>query len=212
MSNDRNALAIERYRKHAAGYDASAQRTEPLRRRTIEKLALRAGDIVLDVGCGTGLSFELLEQAIGPRGKLIGIEQSPEMMAIARARVTERGWANVTLIEAPAESAALPAPISALLFNFVHDVLQSPPAMSRIFAAAAPGARVACQGMKLFPWWAAPVNLWVLAKARPYMTTFRNLSHPWTAFAPYVSKLERETTMLGMGYVVWGNANPNLSS
>ena len=212
MSNDRNALAIERYRRHAAGYDASAQRTEPLRRRTIDKLALRAGDTVLDVGCGTGLSFDLLEHGIGPRGRLIGIEQSPEMMAIARARVAERGWQNVTLIEAAVEDAALSGPITALLFNFVHDVLQSAPAMSSIFAAAAPGARIACQGMKLFPWWAAPLNLWVLAKARPYMTTFRNLSHPWTAFAPYVSKLERETTMLGMGYIVWGTANPALSS
>ena len=212
MSNDRNALAIERYRKHAAGYDASAQRTEPLRRRTIEKLALRAGDTVLDVGCGTGLSFDLLQRGIGPGGKLIAIEQSPEMMAIARARVAERGWTNATLIEAPVEDATLSGPITALLFNFVHDVLQSPPAMSRIFAAAAPGARVACQGMKVFPWWAAPVNLWVLAKARPYMTTFRNLSHPWTAFAPYVSKLERETTMLGMGYIVWGKVKPALSS
>jgi ubiquinone/menaquinone biosynthesis C-methylase UbiE len=204
MPTERTGLAIERYRRHAAGYDASAARTEPLRRRAVGKLALAAGDTVLDVGCGTGLSFDLLQAGIGPRGRLVGIEQSPEMIAIARRRVAEHGWTNVILIEAPLEDVEVPGPVTALLFNFVHDVLQSPPALSRIFAAAAPAARVACQGMKLFPWWAGPLNLFVLAKARPYMTTFSNLARPWTSLAPYVPRLERETTMFGMGYIAWG--------
>ena len=42
------------------------------------------GDAVLDVACGTGLSFPLLEEAIGPAGRLVGVELSPEMAAIAR--------------------------------------------------------------------------------------------------------------------------------
>jgi hypothetical protein len=134
------------------------------------------------------------------------------MMARARARVEGSGRRNVTLIEAPVENAKLPGPFSALLFNFVHDVLASPDALAIIFAAAAPNARIACAGMKLFPWWAAPLNLYVLAKARPYMTTFANLSHPWTALAPYVRQSGRETTMLGMGYIAWGYANSNASA
>jgi arsenite methyltransferase len=56
------------YRRHARDYDASAQRTMVLRRRTIARLALQPGDRVLDAGCGTGLSFPWLLDAIGPGG------------------------------------------------------------------------------------------------------------------------------------------------
>src|SRR5207237_9935635 len=57
--------AIERYRAHAEGYDASAARTMRLRRRTIAALKLRHGDAVLDVACGTGLSFRSEERRVG---------------------------------------------------------------------------------------------------------------------------------------------------
>ena len=87
MSGPDPQRALARYREHAAGYDASALRTLPLRYRTIWNLALRPGEAVLDVACGTGLSFALLEEAIGPDGRLVGVELSPEMAALGQARI-----------------------------------------------------------------------------------------------------------------------------
>ena len=79
--------AIERYRAHAEGYDASAARTMRLRRRTIAALKLRRGDSVLDVACGTGLSFPLLLAAVGEEGRITGVELSPDMARRARDRI-----------------------------------------------------------------------------------------------------------------------------
>ncbi len=149
-----------------------------MRVRTIEKLALRPGDRVLDVACGTGLSFPLLREAVGTQGEVVGIDISPEMMSLARKRVAEAGWKNIRLLESSIESANIPEPLDAILFNFTHDVLRSPPALQRIFAAAGPNARLALAGMKLLPWWMAPFNVFVRAKARPYMTTFEGLDKP----------------------------------
>ena len=204
MSAPDPQLAIARYRAHAAGYDATAARTMGLRRRTVARLALQPGQAVLDVACGTGLSFPLLQSGVGETGRVIGIELSPEMLALARERCAREGWRNLTLIESAIETAEIPAPVDAILLNFTHDVLRSPQALARIFAAARPGARVAVAGMKLAPWWLAPLNPIVRAQARPYMTTFEGLARPWDLLEAHLEDFERESVLFGTGYIGWG--------
>ena len=63
----------------------------PLCGRTIALLGLQAGGVVLDIGAGTGLSYGLLREAVGPTGRVLAFEQSPEMFAQAAARVVPRG-------------------------------------------------------------------------------------------------------------------------
>ena len=204
-------LAIERYREHAPRYDASAARTMPLRRRTIERLGLRRGDAVLDVGCGTGLSFALLASAVGADGRVVGVELSPAMAGLARERVAEAGWTNVRVVEAAVEDAALPGPFDAVLFNFTHDVLQSPVALARIFATVRPGARVAVSGSRLLPRWLEPVNALVRRMNAPYMTTFAGLRRPWRHLAEYIPDLRVRSALWGAAYVACGRYRPGLT-
>jgi demethylmenaquinone methyltransferase/2-methoxy-6-polyprenyl-1,4-benzoquinol methylase len=194
-------LAIERYRRHAPGYDASAQRTMRLRARTIALLALRPGDRVLDVGCGTGLSLPMLRAGVGAAGRVIGVEVSPDMLRLARERAAREGWRNVDLIECTLERAAIPGPLDAILFNYTHDVLRSAAALANIFGQARPGAWVAVAGMKYVSRWLWPVNAFVRHKARPYATTLEGLERPWSLLEPYLAGFETRPTMLGTGYL-----------
>jgi demethylmenaquinone methyltransferase/2-methoxy-6-polyprenyl-1,4-benzoquinol methylase len=196
--------ARRRYRRHADGYDASCRRTQPLRREAVAMLRLEPGDTVLDVGSGTGLSFELLEERVGPAGRVVGVELSPEMMAHARAKVSAAGWDNVVLHETTVEAAPLPADIDAILCFYTHDVMRSEQALERVFARARPGARVVVAGMKLFPWYLGLLNVYALAKAWPYMTTFEGLARPWSHVLRWVPNLEVKPTQLGMGYIAAG--------
>ena len=68
----------------------------------VELMGLRPGDTVLDVGCGTGLSFELLVDAVGPTGRIIGVDSSAQMVELASGRVTRNGWSNVRVVHADA--------------------------------------------------------------------------------------------------------------
>jgi ubiquinone/menaquinone biosynthesis C-methylase UbiE len=98
------ARSVLKYRKRAAGYDATCGPTWPIRERTVAALRLQSGQRVLDVGCGTGLSLALLRDAVGESGLVFGCDQSPEMQAAARARVAAAGWSNVLLVETPAQA------------------------------------------------------------------------------------------------------------
>ncbi|MDE2312692.1 MAG: methyltransferase domain-containing protein [Elusimicrobia bacterium] len=195
---------MEKYRKHAPGYDDSARRTEGLRRRTIQALDLRGGETVVDVGCGTGLSFAGLQNRIGPKGTLIGIEPCAEMIARARERVETYGWKNVVLLESSAERAVWDAPADAYLFNFAHDVLRSHISLKNLFKHAVIDARVVASGMKLMPWYLAPVNPIVRRKARPYLTTFDGFSRPWTVLENYALNLNVRIYVFGLFYLAHG--------
>lgn len=208
MTPPNNALSIDRYRHHAAGYDQTTHRMEPVRVRAVSGLALRPGDTVLDVACGTGKSLALLQERVGPRGHIIGIDHSPDMLAIAATRVREARWGNVTLIESSMERARIPMPVDAVLMNYTHDVLQSPAALDNLFREVRPGARVVSAGMRMFPWWLAPLNLVVLAKAYPYMTTLSGLRRPWHLLECFLQDFALESMYCGFAYVARGRFEP----
>jgi arsenite methyltransferase len=196
-----NRLSIERYRDKAAGYDASAERTMRLRCRTIDLLALRPGDTVLDVGAGTGLSYALLCAGVGPAGRVLAFEQSPEMHALARARVQRDGLDKVWHTLATAEAVELPAAADAVLFNFTHDILRSPAALDNLLRQVKPGARIAVCGMKFFPWWTGPLNLLPWLKNRPYNVRAADLWRPWDLLQPRCEGWRQQSVMGGMGYL-----------
>ena len=201
---DDHQRSIKRYRRHAAGYDASAQRTMALRLRTIGLLQLQPGDVVLDVGAGTGLSYAPLINAVGPAGRVLAFEQSPDMFALARARVVHQAWPRLWHIQSAAEDVQLPEAPDAMLFNYVHDITRSPQAVANLLRQAKPGARIAMAGMKFFPWWTGPLNLLAWLKNRPYNARASDMWQPWDLIAAHCSGLQVRATHGGMGYIAHG--------
>jgi ubiquinone/menaquinone biosynthesis C-methylase UbiE len=117
------------------------------RTRAIELLELEPGARVLDVACGTGANFALIEQRIGSAGELVGIDLTPQMLRQARARVLRHGWANVHLHEG--DVCALPGedlgePFDAALCTLGLSVIpQWQRAWDAMLALVRPGGRVA---------------------------------------------------------------------
>lgn len=203
-------LALARYRRLAAGYDATAQREMPRRLRCIGKLALQPGDVVLDAGCGTGLSFAPLRERVGDSGRVVGVELSPDMARIARERVRQAGWDNVEVVVADLTRVPLAPPLldcppfDALLFHYTHDLLQSESALANVFARARPGARVAAAGLKKTHPLLFPLNWSVLLRGWRYRTTEAGLREPWRYLKRWVPDFRWERHLLDTAYIGWG--------
>ena len=116
---------VETYRKKAKHYDITSrlypapgypQRAQ--RVRAVQALGLRPGDSVVDVACGTGLNFSLLEEAIGPDGRIVGVDLTDAMLAQAQRRIESNGWRNIRLVQADADEFDFPAEADAILSTY----------------------------------------------------------------------------------------------
>ncbi len=199
-----SARARERYRRIAASYDWRLTTGRGLHRRAVARLDPKPGEAIVDVGCGTGLSFARLEQRIGPEGRLVGIELSPEMLRRARDRVNKAGWRNVTLIEAPAEEATLPPGLDGALFVLTHDIMRSPEALRNVTAALRPGGQIVACGSKRPSRWLWPLRAYVELKARRYVTTFEDFDRPWSILAELIPNLRVDSLLFGAAYLASG--------
>ena len=93
------------------------------RQRAVDALRLAKGDRVVEIGCGTGRNFGLLERAVGPSGAIIAVDLSEAMLARARKRAAAHGWSNVELVQSDAASYEFPAAVDAVLSTYTLVVL-----------------------------------------------------------------------------------------
>jgi arsenite methyltransferase len=111
------------------------------RGRVLELLALQPAERVLDVGVGPGLLALEAMRAVGPTGRVCGIDPSPSMLAIARRRTGEAGveLAEGTATAIPYDDASFDVAVSTQVLEYVADV---PAALAELHRVVRPGGRV----------------------------------------------------------------------
>lgn len=102
------------------------QRFVPVVEATVARAELTAGETVLDLGTGTGAVAQRAAQAVGPSGRVVGVDISPDMLAAARQRLARLGLNNLSLREGraesiPADDAAFDAVLASLSMMYVID-------------------------------------------------------------------------------------------
>jgi SAM-dependent methyltransferase len=180
---------------------------KPVRQRAVELLHLKAGNRVLDVGCGSGGSFPYLVHAVGPSGQVVGVEISPEISINAEKRIVKNDWRNVQVIEAAAQDVHLIGLFDGLLMFAAADVYASEEALENIVPHLRENARVAAFGAKLS-------SKGLESGLNPVLRMLFNLSfsttprpdyEPWRSLAKRVEKLDVEEYFVGLMFLCSGS-------
>jgi ubiquinone/menaquinone biosynthesis C-methylase UbiE len=204
---------IDLYRKRTRNYNFSAQlyyllgfRLASYRERAVAALKLHARDTVIDIACGTGANFPLLQQAIGPEGKIIGVDLTDAMLAQARQRVEKEGWNNVELVQSDATSYQFPENVNGIISSWAITLVPEFDAVIRNARRSLPaGGRFVVLDFKLpsgrlskF----APLGVFI---TRPFGVSMELASrHPWESIAAHFGNVGLEEFYGGFVYVAVG--------
>jgi len=175
------------------------------RARAVERLDLKPGDRVLEIGCGTGRNLSFLQHAVGPTGRVHGVDLSPGMLARARALCERNGWDNVELIESDAVDYTPPEPLDGVLFGLCYNTMPHHLAVLRhALDQLRPGGRVVIMDAKLPPGLGGdlvlPFSLWLMKR-----TMLGNpLIRPWEDLARLTDRCDMEEFMFGSWYIARG--------
>jgi SAM-dependent methyltransferase len=110
----------------------------------ISQLKLRPGQVVADIGAGTGYFSRRLAQAVGPAGSVLAVDVQPEMLALLKNLGARLGLTNITPVLGTVTNPQLPAAAVdlALLVDVYHEFDFPYEMMAGICRALKPGGRV----------------------------------------------------------------------
>ena len=203
---------IATYRKKARHYDVTSrfyptpgypQRSQRL--RTVQALSLRPGATVIDIGCGTGLNFSIIEKIIGPGGQIVGVDLTDAMLAHARDRVEAHGWSNVSLVQSDAAEYAFPSGVDAIVSTYaMSQVPECAQVIAHGAAALSAGGRWAVLDLQVpgrTPGWLIRLST---AVVRPHASIDEwIMRRPWDAIR---AAMQHELTDLSWTELTFGTA------
>ncbi|MEO6624890.1 MAG: methyltransferase domain-containing protein [Burkholderiaceae bacterium] len=131
----------------------------PFGAAALRAAAARAGERVIDIGCGCGDTTMELARIVGAQGAVLGVDVSQPMLEVARARAQRVGHRHIAFLEADASQSELPAGQDLLYSRFGVMFFEHPDAaFVHMRKSLRPGGRLA------FVCWRAPRdNPWAMA-------------------------------------------------
>jgi precorrin-6B methylase 2 len=107
-------------------------------------LKIKPGDVVVDLGAGSGYYSMRLAKLVGDKGKVLAVDIQPEMLAIIKARMKKEGVSNIELIKATETDPKVPkgGVDLVLMVDVYHELSHPYEVMEKLVASLKPGGRI----------------------------------------------------------------------
>jgi len=178
------------------------------RHLAVEALVLQPGDTVIEIGCGTGMNFPLLEEKVGPEGKIIGVDISEAMLRRAKKRINVAGWNNIELVISSADRYAFPEEVGGIVAT---GVLTYEPDYDKVIErgtkALALGKRWVVFDYKMPTGWFrhfVPLFVWIFRSFGISMALFERT--PWESIKRHLHNPKLEEFYFGLIFIASGEA------
>jgi ubiquinone/menaquinone biosynthesis C-methylase UbiE len=203
---------VKTYSGLARGYDIDEKlmllagiRMGRYRKLAVEELHLKPGDTVIDLGCGTGLNLSMLEKAVGPTGRIIGVDITEAMLAEAEKKIRKNGWNNVEFVNSDMSEYEFPE-ADGILSTCAITLVPGYDAVIRKGAVALKaGGRFAIMDFKKPKWPGWLIRLAARLLVEPFGGTLEMASrHPWESLKRYLKPVSFRELYFGGMYVAVG--------
>jgi len=200
----------EIYAKRAGNYDISANlyyllgfREAHYRKMAIQALDPAPGDTVVEIGCGTGLNFGYLQERIGEKGHIIGVDLSAQMLDRAANRINSRGWENVSLVKSDAARYEFPQEMSRAISTFALTLVPEYDAViRRVSAALGHHGRMVVLDLRKPERWPDWLLNAAVALTRPFGVTLDLADRkPWRAMERHFTHVDYDEFFGGFAFL-----------
>ena len=139
---------------------------------------------MLEIGCGTGRNFPYLREAVGPSGKIYGVDLSTGMLAKAQELCEQRQWSNVELTQEDAAEYIAPEPLDGVLFGLSYNTMPHHlTVLQHAWKQLRPGGRIVIMDAKVPPGLGGelvlPFSLWLMKRTmlgNPFIKPWKDLA------------------------------------
>jgi len=175
-----------------------------LRQKAIRAINLQPNQSVLDLACGTGRNFPLILDQIGPQGRLIGVDYTPEMLIQVREKVSRHQWSNIQLIQGDAANLQLEYQFDAILCTLAMSVIPNyERALERMLAHLKPGGWISISDAQLSSrWYVRPFN-WI-GNLMGWSAAADISRTPWKRLSTLVENSSYQELFFGFFYIASG--------
>lgn len=210
---------IDIYNKNASNYDQFLKfyngfwqffgfRYEYWRKKAISELNLNEGHVVVDLGCGTGLNFPYFEKLVGHSGRIIGVDISNSMLAMAKKRIKKNNWKNISLFLDDMANYKIPR-ADAIISTYSLGLSKSyDKVIQEAYHALKPDGKFVVLDFKndylslrartFLPFWLRCINDYSA------LTVDFGSTHPWKSVKNYFTKSHLQEFFGGLSYISVG--------